>query len=70
MAKQTLTHKFSRERVEKVARIYSSSRDAGLALGCSPNAFGRMCRAYGILTPAARRKVADMERRQAQEEGR
>ena len=47
---------FDRERIERVARIYSSNQDAGLALGIAPGSFGRLCRRYGIETPPARRR--------------
>jgi hypothetical protein len=47
---------FDRERVERVARIYASNRDAGLALGIAPGSFGRLCRRFGIETPQVRRK--------------
>lgn len=48
--------KVERERVELAARIYRTSKDAGTALGIAPQSFSRLCRTYGILTPAARRR--------------
>lgn len=63
MSNNPVTHKFSRERIEKAARIYHSNKDAAAALGCIPGAFGRMCRAFGILTPPARQKQAEIQRR-------
>ena len=48
--------KFNRERIERAARIYSSNRDAGVALGIAPGSFGRLCRRYGVETPQARRR--------------
>ncbi len=45
-----------RERIELAARIYRTSKDAGMALGIAPQSFSRLCRTYGILTPAARRR--------------
>ena len=48
--------KVERERVELAARIYRTSKDAGMALGIAPQSFSRLCRTYGILTPAARRR--------------
>jgi len=48
--------KTSRERVERVARIYASNKDASRALGISLGSFGRLCRQYGIETPYERRR--------------
>ena len=47
--------KIERERVERAARIYSSNKEAGAALGIVMQSFGRLCREYGIETPYARR---------------
>ena len=47
---------FDRERIARAARIYSSNRNAGLALGIAPGSFGRLCRRYGIETPQSRRR--------------
>ena len=46
--------KISRERIERAARIYKSSREASQALGIAPGSFSRACRKYGIPTPVAR----------------
>lgn len=48
--------KIDRQRIERAARIYKNNRDAGIALGISPGAFGRLCRHYGVQTPQARRR--------------
>ncbi len=48
--------KTSRERVERVARIYASNKEASQALGIAPESFGRLCRQYGIETPHARKR--------------
>lgn len=48
--------KVERERIELAARIYRTSKDAGRALGIAPQTFSRLCRTYGIPTPAARRQ--------------
>ena len=45
----------SRERIERVARIYKSNQDAGRALGIDPRSFSRLCRRYGVQTPYVRR---------------
>lgn len=45
---------FDRARIERAARIYSSNRDAGAALGIAPGSFGRLCRRYGIPSPQSR----------------
>jgi hypothetical protein len=52
----TMSEDFNRDRIARAARIYSSNRDAGLALGIAPGSFGRLCRRYGIETPQARRR--------------
>jgi hypothetical protein len=48
--------KIDRERIERAARMYSSNRDAGMALGIAPGSFGRLCRHYDIPTPQDRRR--------------
>jgi len=47
---------YDRDRIERAARMYTSNRDAGLALGIAPGSFGRLCRRYGIETPQTRRR--------------
>ena len=49
--------RFDKQRIERAARMYSSNRDAGLALGIAPGSFGRLCRRYGIETPKTRRRL-------------
>lgn len=44
-----------RDRIERAARIYNTSQDAGAALGIAPGSFGRLCHRYGIETPQARK---------------
>lgn len=51
-----ISARISRDRVELVARIYSSNREAGMALGIAASSFSRLCRHYGIDTPQQRRK--------------
>ena len=46
----------SKERAERAARIYSSSKAAAQALGIAPQSFGRLCRRYGIDSPQTRRR--------------
>ena len=46
----------ARDRIERVARLYASNRDASEALGIALQSFGRICRRYGIETPYARRR--------------
>ena len=48
--------RISRERVERVARIYASNKDASQVLGITLRSFGRLCRKFGIETPYARRR--------------
>jgi hypothetical protein len=45
-----------RDRVERVARIYGSNKDASQALGITLGSFGRLCRKFAIETPYARRR--------------
>ena len=47
-----------KERLERVARIYKSNKDASRALGIAPGSFSRACRRYGIETPYVRRRKA------------
>ena len=49
--------RISRDRVERVARMYSDNQAAGAALGIAPGSFSRLCKQYGIQTPPARRKA-------------
>lgn len=53
--------RFSREEIERAARIYASNQDAGRALGIAPGSFGRLCRRYKIETPQARRRRFQQE---------
>lgn len=45
----------SRERIERCARMYHTSKEAADAIGISPPAFRRLCLRYNVLTPSARR---------------
>ncbi|NKB70821.1 MAG: hypothetical protein GKR89_27435 [Candidatus Latescibacteria bacterium] len=47
--------KISRQRVERVARLYPNNQEASRALGIAAGSFGRICRQYGIETPHARK---------------
>ena len=46
----------SKERLERACRLYSTNREAALALGVHSGSLGRMCRRHSIATPAARRR--------------
>lgn len=46
--------KIAKERIERVARIYKSNREASRALGMAPESFARACRRYRIDTPYMR----------------
>ena len=48
--------RIERQRVERAARIYPSTKDASQALGIAPGSFSRLCREYRIETPRARRR--------------
>jgi transposase-like protein len=58
-----------RQRVERVARLYASSKDASQALGILLGSFGRICRRYGIESPHARRRRRLQEGRNLRKEG-
>ena len=49
-----MDYRITREQVERVARVYKSNKEAGLALGVTRGHFGRLCRKLGIATPYAR----------------
>jgi len=46
----------SRDRIERVARIYANNQDASRALGIALRSFSRLCRRYEVETPYARRR--------------
>ena len=52
----TIERGIERERLERVARMYSSNEGACKALGIVNRSFSRLCRQYGIETPYARRR--------------
>ena len=52
----TMDKGFSREQIERVARIYKSNQDASRALGITIRSFSRLCRKYNIESPYARRR--------------
>ena len=45
-----------KERLERVARIYKSNKDASQVLGIAPGSFARACRRFGIETPYVRQQ--------------
>ena len=51
-----------RDRIERAARIYATSREAGRALGITATSFCRLCRRYGIETPRARKERRQQKR--------
>ncbi len=53
----------SRERIERCARLYASSKAAAQALGIAPQSFGRLCRRYGIDPPQRRRRRQEQRAR-------
>ena len=55
---------FTKETIERVARIYKSNQDAGVALGITMRSFGRLCRKFGIETPYSKRRRLVSECRQ------
>ena len=46
----------SKERIERVARIYASNQDASRALGIAMRSFSRLCKRYDVETPYVRRR--------------
>ena len=44
----------SRERIERVARMYKRNQDACRALSITLQSFSRLCRKYDVETPSAR----------------
>lgn len=47
---------FSRDQIERVARMYRHNGDASRALGITIRSFSRLCRRYEIESPFARRR--------------
>ena len=52
----TMNKGFTREQIERVARIYRCNQDASRALGITIRSFSRLCRKYNIESPFARRR--------------
>ena len=50
-----MTSQYTKDRIERAARIYASNVDAAAAMGIRPGSFARLCRRYGIETPSQRR---------------
>ena len=48
----------SEHRIRTVARIYNTNRYAAEALGIAPGSFERLCKHYGVQSPAQRRQKA------------
>ena len=57
--------RIERERVERAARMYPSTKSASQALGIAPGSFSRLCREYEIETPRSRRRRQRVEARTA-----
>lgn len=47
---------FTKDQIERVARIYKSGCDASRALGITMRSFSRLCRKYEIETPWMRKR--------------
>ena len=52
----TMNKGFTREQIERVARIYRCNQDASRALGITIRSFSRLCRKYNVESPFARRR--------------
>ena len=61
----------NRARAHNVSRIYNTGKAAAAAIGISPVHYHRLCREYGIETPAQRRQREKVElgRRYREEAG-
>ena len=55
---------FTKETIQRVARMYRSNQDASIALGITMRSFGRLCRKFGIETPYSKRLRVASECRQ------
>ena len=55
------TSTYDKERIERVARLYHSNKDAAIALDIHPQSFGRLCRRLGVETPQRRRRRRQRE---------
>ena len=58
----------NRARVHNVSRIYNTGKAAAAAIGISPVHYHRLCKEYGIETPAQRRQREKIEQRRYREE--
>ena len=58
----------NRARVHNVSRIYNTGKAAAAAMGISPVHYHRLCKEYGIETPAQRRQREKVELRRYREE--
>ena len=58
----------NRARVHNVSRIYNTGKAAAAAIGISPVHYHRLCKEYGIETPAQRRQREKVESRRYREE--
>lgn len=56
-----MASEYSRDRIEKVARMYRTNKDAAAALSIAPGSFSRLCRQYGVETPQAARRRKQRE---------
>ncbi|HCL31664.1 MAG TPA: hypothetical protein DIC52_24945 [Candidatus Latescibacteria bacterium] len=52
---------YTKEQVERVARMYHSVSDASRAMGITPRSFSRLCRKYDIDTPWQRKRRSRTE---------
>lgn len=60
--------RIERERVERAARMYPSTKSASQALGIAPGSFSRLCREYQIETPRSRRHRQRLEARSTRDD--
>ena len=58
----------NRARIHNVSRIYHTANAAARAMGISPVHYHRLCKVYGIETPAERKRREKIERRPLIEE--
>ena len=56
MEEMAMNKGFSREQIDRVARMYKCNGDACRALGITLRSFSRLCRKYDLESPFARRR--------------
>ena len=63
-----IASKISPARISNASRVYNTGKAAAAAIGISPVHYHRLCKLYGIETPAQRRQREKIEQRRYREE--